>query len=254
MWGPRRLTALWASTACYMDSFTFLPWGIPTYTSPTFQKVDLEQVQTSRLTLSNGPSRNLSIPYQAGYSSGNPLDPYLGVTGFESLAGILGVLTGRSKYWDRKPIGWQALPPDTCPIQHSSILPSDDIQVQSGYRQSRTIARFKHKPWWQVSFLLDTDLPLSFCRYYTGWFTRRPRINNYKSGNNLRMKTKLGTCGDNWTTEELKFIFLERQPETVLHVRNYCSQHDRLKAGARVVHWKSTDVSEVLFASIFRVE
>jgi hypothetical protein len=25
MWEPRRLTALWASTACYRDSFTFLP-------------------------------------------------------------------------------------------------------------------------------------------------------------------------------------------------------------------------------------
>jgi hypothetical protein len=23
MWEPRRLTTLWASTACYMDSFTF---------------------------------------------------------------------------------------------------------------------------------------------------------------------------------------------------------------------------------------
>jgi hypothetical protein len=25
MWEPRRLTTLWASTACYRDSFTFLP-------------------------------------------------------------------------------------------------------------------------------------------------------------------------------------------------------------------------------------
>jgi hypothetical protein len=24
MWEPRRLTTLWASTACYMDSFTFI--------------------------------------------------------------------------------------------------------------------------------------------------------------------------------------------------------------------------------------
>jgi hypothetical protein len=26
MWEPRRLTNLWASTACYKDSFTFLPF------------------------------------------------------------------------------------------------------------------------------------------------------------------------------------------------------------------------------------
>jgi hypothetical protein len=26
MWGPRRLTFLWASTACYRDSFTFIFW------------------------------------------------------------------------------------------------------------------------------------------------------------------------------------------------------------------------------------
>jgi hypothetical protein len=26
MWEPRRLTTLWASTACYRDSFTFLPY------------------------------------------------------------------------------------------------------------------------------------------------------------------------------------------------------------------------------------
>jgi hypothetical protein len=25
MWDPRRLTTLWASTACYRDGFTFLP-------------------------------------------------------------------------------------------------------------------------------------------------------------------------------------------------------------------------------------
>jgi hypothetical protein len=25
MWDPRRLTTLWATTACYTDSFTFLP-------------------------------------------------------------------------------------------------------------------------------------------------------------------------------------------------------------------------------------
>jgi hypothetical protein len=25
MWDPQRLTTLWASTACYRDSFTFLP-------------------------------------------------------------------------------------------------------------------------------------------------------------------------------------------------------------------------------------
>jgi hypothetical protein len=30
MWEPRRLTALWASTACYRDSFTFLPFGLHT--------------------------------------------------------------------------------------------------------------------------------------------------------------------------------------------------------------------------------
>jgi hypothetical protein len=29
IWEPRRLTTLWASTACYRDSFTFLPaWSI----------------------------------------------------------------------------------------------------------------------------------------------------------------------------------------------------------------------------------
>jgi hypothetical protein len=26
MWEPRRLTALWASTACYRDRFTFTLW------------------------------------------------------------------------------------------------------------------------------------------------------------------------------------------------------------------------------------
>jgi hypothetical protein len=26
MWEPRRLTTLWASTACYTDSFTFFSW------------------------------------------------------------------------------------------------------------------------------------------------------------------------------------------------------------------------------------
>jgi hypothetical protein len=32
MWDPQRLTALWASTACYRDSFTFKPatTNIPT--------------------------------------------------------------------------------------------------------------------------------------------------------------------------------------------------------------------------------
>jgi hypothetical protein len=28
MWQPRRLTSLWASTACYRVSFTFLPFTI----------------------------------------------------------------------------------------------------------------------------------------------------------------------------------------------------------------------------------
>jgi hypothetical protein len=41
MWEPRILTTLWVSTACYRDSFTFLPRGILIYRTGTGPETDI---------------------------------------------------------------------------------------------------------------------------------------------------------------------------------------------------------------------
>jgi hypothetical protein len=58
MWEPRRLTTLWASTACYRDSFTFTtlsPWeGLP----DTHRMGDLEDARSCLNAVGKTPAEN----------------------------------------------------------------------------------------------------------------------------------------------------------------------------------------------------
>jgi hypothetical protein len=70
MWEPRRLTTLWASTACYTDSFYMfrpdlaLRWGRFTFTTSRVHCSHLPKRDTSSLLLPDGSIRTKIYIYE----------------------------------------------------------------------------------------------------------------------------------------------------------------------------------------------
>jgi hypothetical protein len=54
MWEPRRLTTLWASTACYRDSFPFYFFAVVSVERSFISELQLENGLFSHLTISLG--------------------------------------------------------------------------------------------------------------------------------------------------------------------------------------------------------
>jgi hypothetical protein len=71
MWEPRRLTALWASTACYRDSFTFFTFtgrNLPFYLFYIFIKFAFGQNSNNNNNNSNNNSNKINTrPKRIGW-------------------------------------------------------------------------------------------------------------------------------------------------------------------------------------------